>query len=94
MAVIEDKSFENKVILEGPNEKTWNRDGFSISLKDIGANPSNFTNPVIPTIKTLYTTIDKSIYRDFIIFYGKVYCLNSYLSKESLLLNLYFTRLS
>jgi hypothetical protein len=43
---------------------------FSISLKDIGANPSNFTNPVIPTIKTLYTTIDKSIYRDFIIFYG------------------------
>ena len=43
---------------------------FSISLKDIGANPSDFINPVIPTIKTLYTNIDKSIYRDFIIFYG------------------------
>jgi hypothetical protein len=34
MAVTLDNSFENKVILEGPNEKTWNRDGFSISLKD------------------------------------------------------------
>jgi hypothetical protein len=43
---------------------------FSISLKDIGANPSNYINPVIQTIKNLYTTIDKKIYRDFIIFYG------------------------
>ena len=39
----------------------------SILLKDIGLNPSNYTIPVIPTLQDLYTTIDKQIFRDFIL---------------------------
>ena len=33
-AITIDNSFESKIIIEGSNEKTWNRDGFSISLRD------------------------------------------------------------
>jgi hypothetical protein len=43
---------------------------FSILTKDIGLNPSNFTFPVFSTLQDLYTTIDKSIYRDYILYYG------------------------
>ena len=43
---------------------------FSISLKDIGINPGNYTNPVYPTIKGLFTYIGKSIYKDLYIYYG------------------------
>jgi len=43
---------------------------FSILTKDIGLNPSNFTFPVLSTLQDLYTTIDKSIYRDYILYYG------------------------
>ena len=32
---------------------------FSIILKDIGFNPSNFADPIIPTLQDIYTTIDK-----------------------------------
>ena len=43
---------------------------FSIILKDIGLNPSNYSLPVIPTLQDLYTTIDKKIYKNFILNLG------------------------
>ena len=43
---------------------------FSIILKDFGLNPSNYTFPVLPTLQDLYTTIDKKIYRNYILNFG------------------------
>lgn len=43
---------------------------FSILTKDIGLNPSNYSFPVLSTLKDLYTSVDKQIYRDYIIYYG------------------------
>ena len=43
---------------------------FSMITKDIGLNPNNISDPVVYTLQNLYTTIDKSIYKDFIIYYG------------------------
>ena len=40
---------------------------FSIVLKDFGLNPSNYTNPIVPTLQDLYTTIDKSLYKNYIL---------------------------
>ena len=43
---------------------------FSILTKDIGLNPSNYSFPVLSTLQDLYTTIDKQIYRDYILYFG------------------------
>ena len=43
---------------------------FSILSKDIRLNPNNYSFPVIPTLQELYTTIDKTIHRDLILYYG------------------------
>jgi len=43
---------------------------FSILIKDIGLNPLNYTNPIIPTFQNLYDTVDSSIYREFLIYFG------------------------
>ena len=43
---------------------------FSILSKDIGLNPSNFSFPVLSTLQDLYTSIDKQIYRDYILYFG------------------------
>ena len=43
---------------------------FSILSKDIRLNPNNYSFPVIPTLQNLYTTIDKRIHRDLILYYG------------------------
>ena len=43
---------------------------FSIILKDVGLNPSNFSFPVLPTLQDLYTTIDKNLYRNYILNFG------------------------
>jgi hypothetical protein len=43
---------------------------FSILVKDIGLNPLNYTMPIIPILQNFYTTIDKSIIRDFLIYVG------------------------
>ena len=43
---------------------------FSLLAKDIGLNPSNYNNPTIPTFQNLYTTIDKTFFRDFILYFG------------------------
>ena len=42
----------------------------SILVKDFGLNPSNYSSPVIPTLKDLFTTIDKHLYRSMILKYG------------------------
>lgn len=39
----------------------------SILFMDIGLNPSNFSTPVVHTLQDLYTTVDKQIFRDFIL---------------------------
>ena len=43
---------------------------FSILIKDFGLNPSNYSQPVVPTFQDLYTTIDKKIYRNYILNFG------------------------
>ena len=43
---------------------------FSILVKDFGLNPSNYSFPVLPTLQDLYTTIDKRLYRNFVINFG------------------------
>ena len=43
---------------------------FSIIMKDIGLNPSNYSFPVLPTLQDLYTTIDKRIYKNYILNLG------------------------
>ena len=42
----------------------------SILAKDIGLKPSNYTHPVVPQFQDIYSTIDKSYFRDFVVFYG------------------------
>ena len=42
----------------------------SILVKDFGLNPSNFSSPVIPTFRDLFTTIDKHLYRNMVLKYG------------------------
>ena len=45
---------------------------FSILLKDIGLNPSNYKEPTIPTLQDLYTTIDRRLYKNYILNFGLV----------------------
>ena len=41
---------------------------FSLLAKDIGLDPSNYSDPIIPTLQDLHTTIDKSFFRDFVLY--------------------------
>ena len=43
---------------------------FSILLKDIGLNPSNYSYPTIPTLQDLYTTVDRRFYKNYILNFG------------------------
>ena len=43
---------------------------FSILAKDIGLNPFNYSFPTVSIFQDLYTTIDKSILKEFIIYFG------------------------
>ena len=43
---------------------------FSAIAKDIGFNPFNYSFPIIPTIQDFYTAIDKSIFKEFIMYFG------------------------
>ena len=36
---------------------------FSIKLKDFGLNPLNYSSPVVPILKSLFTTIDKKLHK-------------------------------
>ena len=40
---------------------------FSIIFKDFGLNPTNYSFPVLPTLQDLYTTIDKRLYKNYIL---------------------------
>ena len=51
-------------------EKYLTRGSISLYLKDIGLNPENYYIPIIPTLQTVYTSIDKSIFRDIILNLG------------------------
>ena len=41
----------------------------SLLAKDIGLSPSNFSFPVMPSLKYLHTSIDQSLYKEFNIYY-------------------------
>ena len=43
---------------------------FSILAKDIGLNPFNYSFPAISIFQDLYTTIDKSVLKEFILYFG------------------------
>ena len=43
---------------------------FSLVAKDIGLDPANYSDPIIPTLQDLHTTIDKNFFRDFNIYFG------------------------
>ena len=43
---------------------------FSLLAKDIGLDPSNYSDPIIPTLQNMHTTIDKSFFRDFVLYFG------------------------
>jgi len=43
---------------------------FSILAKDIGLNPFNYSSPTVSIFQDLYTTIDKSILKEFFIYFG------------------------
>ena len=42
---------------------------FSVMLKDIGLNPTNYSFPILPTMQDFYTTISKDFFRDVIFNY-------------------------
>ena len=42
---------------------------FSVLLKDVGLNPNNYSNPILPTIQDFYTTISKDFFKDVIFNY-------------------------
>ena len=43
---------------------------FSILLKDIGLNPSNYSFPTLPNLQDLYTTVDRRLYKNYILNFG------------------------
>ena len=43
---------------------------FSILVKDVGFNPFNYSIPTIPILQDLYTTVDKSIFKEYLIYIG------------------------
>ena len=43
---------------------------FSLLGKDIGLDPSNYSDPIIPTLQNLHTTIGKGFFRDFVLYFG------------------------
>ena len=43
---------------------------FSITIKDIGLNPLNYSFPIVPTIQNLKTNVDKTMCRESLIYLG------------------------
>lgn len=43
---------------------------FSLFLKDIGLNPENYNNPILPTVQNIYTPLDKGIFREVNLYLG------------------------
>jgi len=44
----------------------------SILTKDIGLEPTNYENPIVPIFQDIYVTIDKTYFRDFSLYFGIV----------------------
>ena len=65
-------STENEVMCQPQNVIDSYLNGGFISLlaKDIVLSPSNFSFPVMPTLKYLHTSIDQSLYKEFNIYYS------------------------
>ena len=42
---------------------------FSLIIKDIGFNPSNFSFPIFPGFQYLYTIVDKQIFKEYILYF-------------------------
>ena len=42
----------------------------SFIAKDIGFNPFNYSFPIVPIIQDLYSSIDKSIFKEYIMYFG------------------------
>ena len=42
---------------------------FSLIIKDIGFNPSNYSFPISPAIQYLYTIVDKQIFKEYILYF-------------------------
>ena len=42
----------------------------SFLAKDIGLDPSNYTYPIVPMVQNLRTTIDKTFFRDYVLYFG------------------------
>ena len=51
-------------------DKYINSGYFSALVKDIGLNPFNYSYPTIPVLQDLYTTIEKSTKKEFLIYFG------------------------
>ena len=43
---------------------------FSILVKDIGFNPLNYSFPAVPIIQYLHTSVDKSVLKEYIMYFG------------------------
>ena len=65
-------STENEVMCQPQNVIDSYLNGGFISLlaKDIVLSPSNFSFPVMPSLKYLHTSIDQSLYKEFNIYYS------------------------
>ena len=63
---------ENEILCQPQNVIDSYLNGGFISLlaKDIGLSPSNFSFPVMPSLKYLRTAIDQSLYKEFNIYYS------------------------
>ena len=65
-------STKNNFTCRSQNEIDYymNSGYFSIVLKDLGLNPSNYSYPVIPTLQDIFTTIDRRIHKNLILNLG------------------------
>ena len=51
-------------------DQYFNSTYFSISAIDIGFNPFNYSFPIVPLLQDLYTSVDKSIFKEYIMYFG------------------------
>ena len=69
---------------------------FSILAKDIGLNPFNYSFPTVSIFQDLYTTIDKSLLKEFIVYFGiteidiDIGLFSNKIKKEIILINFIF----
>ena len=67
---VNDSKNNNNCKSQAEIDKYINSGYFSALIKDVGLNPFNYSYPTIPIVQDLYTTIDKSTKKEFLIYYG------------------------